>query len=146
MNRIEKGRAGLKFLSFLVMLIAIGGIVGLIYLDVFGFKNFDLPLAIVTCIGSVIGILLCLFGFVLALYFFILGKSLHATHGSIKEENLGFSNDITKCPNCGEKIDPRDTFCKKCGHNISGKNICPSCNATNTNDAEYCSSCGAKLH
>ena len=49
-----------------------------------------------------------------------------------------------KCEFCGEENSANAIFCKKCGHSLDGKKVCPSCGKLIPLNDEYCIFCGHK--
>ncbi|MBR7091012.1 MAG: hypothetical protein IKC79_00995 [Clostridia bacterium] len=138
MNKIQKGKAGL--LSLGIMLIILGVVCGVFAVICTTSTTWWL------WIIAALLYILALGGLLLGITFTWTACSLHATRGSIAEDNLGIGTvNMTKCPKCGSAVGNDDQCYSNCGNTLSDTTTCPKCNATTKKDNKHCSSCGQEL-
>ncbi|NVM01230.1 MAG: zinc ribbon domain-containing protein [Candidatus Helarchaeota archaeon] len=75
-------------------------------------------------------------------------KLKHSVPSEKEEEKIKTRKKPTKCPNCGQKIDIKWRFCKKCGYLLKSKgereeNKCKSCGTYLDPGWRFCKWCGA---
>ena len=115
-----KGKTISITLSIFILILALGAIIGGIFMLVLGISNNTkiLPIVLFSVFGAIliiIGLGLLTFG----IWSLWIGCSWVATKGSIANDNSVATNKLNK--------------------------VCPECGATNTNNVDTCQSCGAKL-
>lgn len=115
-----KGKTISITLSIFILILALGAIIGGIFMLVLGISNNTeiLPIVLFSVFGAIliiIGLGLLTFG----IWSLWIGCSLVATKGSIANDNSVATNKLNK--------------------------VCPECGCTNTNNVDTCQSCGTKL-
>ncbi len=145
-HEAKYGRGTLLTISIILLLLALGALVGGIILLVSGIK----AVAIASMILKIIfGALLILGGiglgaFALVMLFTSLSM-IKNKYGSVKDGNRAFGTvNVVKCDKCGEELPDNADFCSKCGTQVNGVKKC-ACGTENKMDAEYCTKCGEKL-
>lgn len=119
MNRIEKGKVGLKALSIVLMLLAIGAVIGAIFLIIFGAGlcskgELNILYGVLAILGGGLIVIGGFVFFVWAFWFFVLGCSVKAK-GSVAEDNLAKQpGNLKRCPKCGAANTVDSTVCGVC--------------------------------
>jgi len=150
MNRIEKGKKQLIWLSVLVLVLSVGIITGGVFLIVSGATDiYGGGTTAISIVLKIVGgtVLFCGGGVGLALGIMMLwtGGVLKATQGSIAEDNLGIGTvNMMKCSKCGCEAKAGETFCGSCGNPLSKTKKC-ECGTENTADKKFCSKCGKAI-
>ena len=145
MNKIEKGKKTLIIFGAVGILLSILAICFGVVLIVNGIKDLASAGGI---ISLVFGIILCLLFPVLivfGIYLCIMGMSVKAVNGSIKQDNLGSGTvNMNKCSNCGVEVKEGQNFCPECGKSLLTTKTC-ECGAENPTEAKVCVKCGKKF-
>lgn len=150
MNRMEKGKRNLIILSLIMSALSIGLIVLSVFLIIWGARGISagsgLGLRIIEILGGALLIVLSLSVLSVSVLFLITGKSLKATKGSIKEDNLAKGTvNVVLCEKCGKELSPDAQFCTKCGESVSSRVTCRHCSAVCEKDGTFCPKCGKAL-
>ena len=120
MNKIEKGKAGLSVLSVVLMIVAVLAIALAVFLIIFGANlcangELDILFGVLSIVGGSVIAILGLVFFAWTFWFFVLGRSIKATKGTISEENLAkMEGNTQKCPSCGATNTIDATNCTVC--------------------------------
>lgn len=150
MNKIEKNKSALVWLSLGVVVLSAMVLIGGILLVVFGGKGLSNSgshaWAIVELVLGIILILAGLSGVGFGIIFLWTGRTLKATNGSIAEDNLAKGTvNMKKCTICGNEINGDEQFCSQCGNRIDGKIVCKNCDNLCDQGSKCCPKCGKDL-
>lgn len=117
MNIIEKRKSQFKFVSAIILAIAvILSVIGVILIMSCGLGN---DLSVVKLVFGIVLFVIGLFGIGLGVFLSIMTSSVKATKGSIAEDNAGKGTvNMHKCKNCGTEVEKGKTFCEKCEENL----------------------------
>ena len=117
MNIIEKRKSQLKFISAIILAIAvILAVVGIILLINSGIGK---DVSVLKLVFGIILIIVGVAGIALGISLSWVANSVKATKGSIAEDNLGKGTvNMNKCQNCGAEVEEGKTICKKCEENL----------------------------
>ena len=117
MNIIEKRKSQFKFISAIILAIAvILSVVGVVLVLNSGIGK---DLSVLKLIFGIILIIVGVAGIALGISLSWIANSVKATKGSIAEDNLGKGTaNMNKCENCGAEVEAGKTICAKCEENL----------------------------
>ena len=117
MNIIEKRKSQFKFISAIIISIAvILTVVGVVLMLTCGIGK---DLSILKLVFGILLIVVGVLGLGVGIYLSIIAYSVKATKGSIVEDNAGKGTvNMHKCENCGAEIEEGKTICAKCEENL----------------------------
>ena len=70
----------------------------------------------------------------------------NAMMDSLKDVKDEPKQNLTTCPNCGNKIPSTSKFCPECGKQLATSKFCPECGAKVAANSKFCNECGNKLN
>lgn len=145
-QELQTNKTHLKLFSFIILILAIGAIVGAVFLFISysgKFANQETASAIISLILGIIVALLGLTGLFFSIVALFVSAGMINTKGSVRDGNRAIGTEnVHLCSKCGRPLSENDAFCKSCGEPAENKMKCKNCGAIISKDAQFCVKCG----
>jgi len=145
-QELQTNKKHLKIFSFIILLLAIGAIVGSVFLFIAfsnNLANGETASAVISIIFGIILAILGLTGLFFAIIALFVSAGMINTKGSVRDGNRAIGTENAQlCSKCGRTLEENDAFCKACGEPASDKMKCKNCGAIISKEAQFCVKCG----
>lgn len=145
-QELQTNKTHLKVFSVIILILAIGAIVGSVFLFIGVSGKFASGATTGGVLSIIFGVILAILGLI-GLLFSIVALFVSAgminTKGSVRDGNRAIGTDNANlCSKCGRVLAKDDAFCKGCGEPASDKMKCKNCGAIISKEAQFCVKCG----